>query len=821
MAETSLGSAVFDLSADAGSLRQSFREAHSVVEQALEGIAGVIGTGVVGIVATIAAVGVGLAATAVIGLNAFVSWGEHLDSLNRLFGMTNREAAIFETAMERVGLSAEEGIAQFSIFIRQIEQSRTQSAQALATFEDTVNQINEDHLKAIGELTDAWEEQQQESADRVTEIWDEFGEDRREKETELAEDIARARADLDDRLAEMQRDRRQELEKFAKTELDIERDAAKSRAEIRRDAQKSLTQLEKDTGKALSRARSSRERQDILLEMQEKRQAIEDAAKERLAEVAERKKERQEELTESRRIAREEYEYRVQREKDLTDARIVEMEKATAKQIAAAEKAAQKQTDAIEKALAKQEALHIKREEQENARYERQLKTAEKALARAEINNPIEQAVKKLGLTEALEQFQKGKKTAFEFFSEVLAKFQKFPQGAERSAIALQLFGRGGAKFLEFLEEGATGLDKAEELVERFNLAVDAKAVNEYGHAWNELGIAFKALKINIGAELFPLLKEGVDSLNEFAKAKGPDIAKNLRGIFAGLKPFIDDFKKGLETGDWGPLFERIGKLFEQGFNNMIGLADKVLNSPENQEKIRAATEKLTGIVAAEIDRKIATTDWVAVIGGLVSKIQNATTMDIVLKSIYGVAYSIVVGILAGIWEAVTGEKVDAELQKSVVRILTDLATWFTKMTNIFLIPSALKDFENFARSIIDGLIKGFVENQDRLGEELNKIIGQAIDAAKRALGIASPSKVFERIGVEAMRGFLHGYSSVPLNLAAPTITAGRQLAGAMANSYNSQDNRRMENYVTLNSNDPSAIWRALAPRMQFESIRK
>lgn len=69
-------------------------------------------------------------------------------------------------------------------------------------------------------------------------------------------------------------------------------------------------------------------------------------------------------------------------------------------------------------------------------------------------------------------------------------------------------------------------------------------------------------------------------------------------------------------------------------------------------------------------------------------------------------------------------------------------------------------DWASLAQAIIDGLVNGIANGAAAVGSAIADLAQGAIDAAKDALGIQSPSKVFAEIGVNLGQGLIAGISS-------------------------------------------------------------
>ena len=87
---------------------------------------------VTGIGAVTAAIG-GLAAVSKVGLDSLMGWGEQLDRLGDQFGMTGEQASKWTVAMNKVGLSVEEGGQGLNYFTKNLDNVKTDMGAATGT----------------------------------------------------------------------------------------------------------------------------------------------------------------------------------------------------------------------------------------------------------------------------------------------------------------------------------------------------------------------------------------------------------------------------------------------------------------------------------------------------------------------------------------------------------------------------------------------------------------------------------------------------------------------------------------------------------------
>ena len=96
-----------------------------------------------------------------------------------------------------------------------------------------------------------------------------------------------------------------------------------------------------------------------------------------------------------------------------------------------------------------------------------------------------------------------------ELLPKVADRFESMPNGAEKTALAMKLFGRAGADLIPFLNKGSKGLAELAKQSDKFGQTLNQKMVEDFLAArkntrdWN---LALEGLKIQIGAKLLPIL---------------------------------------------------------------------------------------------------------------------------------------------------------------------------------------------------------------------------------------------------------------------------------------------------------------------------
>ena len=147
-----------------------------------------------------------------------------------------------------------------------------------------------------------------------------------------------------------------------------------------------------------------------------------------------------------------------------------------------------------------------------------------------------------------------------EQFEAVVRAFQRMPAGAEKSALAVKIFGRQGMELLPLLNQSETSIDELRARAEELGLimsddAVDAAVV--YGDSLDDLQRTFNAFKYSIGAKILPVLTSGIQKITNYAgKLRKAYDEKGLAGVWDTLVTSFKSIK-------WPTQEEIIGKIKE------------------------------------------------------------------------------------------------------------------------------------------------------------------------------------------------------------------------------------------------------------------
>jgi hypothetical protein len=100
---------------------------------------------------------------------------------------------------------------------------------------------------------------------------------------------------------------------------------------------------------------------------------------------------------------------------------------------------------------------------------------------------------------------------------DVADKFQSYEDGANKSAIAMAIFGRSGAELIPLLNEGSSAIRKQMEEARKLGVTFSedaAKKANEFNDSITKLTERLKGWAISIANEVLPTMNEFLDKLD-------------------------------------------------------------------------------------------------------------------------------------------------------------------------------------------------------------------------------------------------------------------------------------------------------------------
>lgn len=149
-----------------------------------------------------------------------------------------------------------------------------------------------------------------------------------------------------------------------------------------------------------------------------------------------------------------------------------------------------------------------------------------------------------------------------EQFEAVVRAFQKLPAGANKSALAVKIFGKNGMQLLPLLNQSSDSIDELRQRAQELGIIMSDDAVDAsvaYNDAMDDMNRTFNALKYSIGAKLLPIFTTGVTKITNFAgKLVNAFNQDGLKGVFNTLGQGLGSFIERLKSSD-SPVLQLLG----------------------------------------------------------------------------------------------------------------------------------------------------------------------------------------------------------------------------------------------------------------------
>lgn len=305
-------------------------------------------------------------------------------------------------------------------------------------------------------------------------------------------------------------------------------------------------------------------------------------------------------------------------------------------------------------------------------------------------------------------------------------------------------------------------------------------------------------------------------------------VQTKVQEIWDAIKTYVEEkiallFEKmGLDMDAmkerWSEIWEDVKEIAAEVWDRIVeAVSDKV-------ESVRGTVEgKVTDLQSwwnttwTSISDKVAEI-WQTIHDAVEEKLQGVydyvEAKVVLLKYWWGEWWEDIRQKVTDVWDGMI-----TKVQERVQTIYDDVTG---KIQEIYdWINGKVSEFTNVGKNIIDGLIDGMLTSAGRIVEIITQAVENAIAAAKAALGIDSPSKVFIEIGGFTMEGFAQGVTQMAKQAAGAMTTAMQGTVNASvkaiplpyqmaplpfnAGSTSSTLNMNMTNYVN-NGMDMAAL---------------
>lgn len=376
-----------------------------------------------------------------------------------------------------------------------------------------------------------------------------------------------------------------------------------------------------------------------------------------------------------------------------------------------------------------------------------------------------------------------------DLFSRVIAGLQDMEEGTERTAITSKLLGRGATELGALLNQSAEDTEKMKQRVHELGGVMSDEAVKaaaQYQDSLQDLTTSFESVKRNAVSQFLPSMitimdgltaifagesggtekvKEGIDGIIEtisdtapkFAKTVGdiasalmtavieniPSITKNLvKFLVQGIESLVDSIPTLADAGiqilttlmetiwqELPTMFEGFGQTLDTLIPNLVESALKLIDAlatglDENGDRmldsgIKLMKHLLTGIIKS-------------------------------VPKLIAYAPKIIMSLLSAILKMAprlltAGVRLVASLVRGIVSNMPKVGTSIMNGLHSALNRARSVNWLSVGLNIVSGIIQGVANKAKELAGKVRSILKNAYEAGKKALGINSPSKVFEK----------------------------------------------------------------------------
>ena len=269
---------------------------------------------------------------------------------------------------------------------------------------------------------------------------------------------------------------------------------------------------------------------------------------------------------------------------------------------------------------------------------------------------------------------------------------------------------------------------------------------------------------VGIGEMVTTMLPQVIQMIPELINSVLPGIIESASGLVTTLctaivdnAPTLIDSALQLILTLTNAILENLPMIIECGFQAILQLALGIAEALPTL--IPTIVEVILTIVTYLIENIDLLVDAaIAIITGLAEGLINA--LPVLIEKAPEIIEKLVIALVNNIPKLLEAavkliETLATGLITNVPKLLAKIPQIMTSLKNGFL--NLCSGFADVGKNIIDGLWNGIQNGWNWLTDKVSNLAKGLLDAAKSALGIASPSKEFRKIGEFCVAGFNDG----------------------------------------------------------------
>lgn len=164
-----------------------------------------------------------------------------------------------------------------------------------------------------------------------------------------------------------------------------------------------------------------------------------------------------------------------------------------------------------------------------------------------------------------------------ELMPAIADKFKEMPDGTEKTALAMKLFGKSGTDMLPFLNKGSAGLAELAAKSDAFGNTIGDKQLNalkESKQAQRDWDAAMQGLQVTLGGALLPILTQGAKFLNSVAVPAFQSMAQ-----WIGENSEMFDALGNMMRWVWNKIFIPVIKLAIIGMTQWVKITGQAIEA--------------------------------------------------------------------------------------------------------------------------------------------------------------------------------------------------------------------------------------------------
>lgn len=317
------------------------------------------------------------------------------------------------------------------------------------------------------------------------------------------------------------------------------------------------------------------------------------------------------------------------------------------------------------------------------------------------------------------------------------------------------------------------------------------KATKTLAGMWGKMKAAGQGAFIEFAQKVLPSIRKAfgpiVEEIMAWSKSEG---AKNL------MADMVEGF--GMLARSAAQVWPAI-KLIAKGAADLVGFMTGA------SQAVESVTDKLAdmGITAGPVSAmitmfKVLGVVVLAALAAISAALALAAAPVIILWNAFGM-----------LWDAIVGG-----MESTVGPLMALGSTIATAFTSAWSSLTAFgSKFASLGSDMMAGLVAGIKAAAGAVVSAITGVVSSGIDAAKGALGISSPSKVFENMGAMSALGYEEGFADVGASIPAMSAGAVAPSFGGGGGANVTQNNSNTFNVTEAQSAEDTA---RMVKRMQL-----